>query len=205
MKLKFPSWGTTATGTAIGFAVGGPIGAPIGAAVGGVVDLLRRRRKKVIPAVALAILQRAAPGVPAAALSAAASVANATPPKEATALHDYMRKHMKIVWTGDPTAMLLIVNFQRAFMADPNAAAIRTKLKVAPTGFFDFPTSAALTFYTHDPVAPDPTTFLPKGGGGGAAGGIAASLGTGVVSSVTGSGGITGGGGTGGGGVSMSF
>ncbi len=100
----------------------------------------------------------AVPGVSPAAVQAAASTAPAATPPEATALYAYFQKYpydrmlgdtfWKSVHTG-----YLVGAFQAVFNKAPESATLGA---VPTNGLYDSKTAAALTLYTHDPVAADP-------------------------------------------------
>jgi hypothetical protein len=167
--MKWPKLTATVAGAATGFFVGGPIGAPIGAAAGGLVDWLRRPKHKAPPAAAMRVMVPA-PGVTPSQLAQASAAASIQIPKEASDLHNFLKGNpLGMIAFRTPTGLALIGAFQRHAMLDANlVSALGPQL---PTGTYDKRTSAALTFYTHDPIPPDPVTLIgppkPSGGGGG--------------------------------------
>ncbi len=168
--MKIPGYAGTLTGTALGAAAVGlglaalPLALPIGAAAGIIVDLLRRKHPAPPPQVMQSIMHFVpAPAQNAPAVAQASAKAAVSPPLQAVVLHSYLRAHpnLRVNMSRDLVLWTLISNFQVAFNNDPNAVKAFGGRKLAHNYKFDGPTAAALAFYTHDNIAPDPASFLP--------------------------------------------
>lgn len=123
--------------------------------------------KKLSPAAAhplaavhmAAVVAAAPPTTPPATLQAVATAAPATAPPEATALYAYFQKYPYdrmlggTFWRSAHTNYL-VTAFQSAFNSAPESATLGP---LKATGLYDGKTAAALTLYTHDPVAADPS------------------------------------------------
>jgi hypothetical protein len=187
--MKVPAIIGTVMGGALGAAAVGlgiatlPIALPVGLGAGIVVDLLRRNHHVALtvtppppPQVAATLAQYAPTAVQASAKAASA------PPAQATALHQYLVKHpaSRVGLSKDPAADMLVRMFQAAFNADAHAVAAFGNKKLPTNGAFGNATAAALMFYTHDPIPPDPMAVLtgPATTGGGPEVSVSLSVGT---------------------------
>src|SRR5271165_2001230 len=153
--MKIPSAIGTVLGGVLGAAAVGlgvaalPVALPVGLGAGIIVDLLRRKHHVEVtvtpppPPQVVAMLSRISPTTAQASAKAAAS-----PPAQATALHQYLVKHpaSRVNLSQDPTADLLVRMFQVAFNADAHAVKAFGNKKIPTNGAFGEVTAAALMF-----------------------------------------------------------
>lgn len=94
--------------------------------------------------------------------SAADNIRTGSAAPKAAMLHDFLKKNGT---NPNPVMQGMVQDFQKAANADINKYTddLGHKLMgiLPTTGVYDTPTSAALTLYTHDPIAPSPSAPKP--------------------------------------------
>lgn len=176
MKMTLPKWTGTAAGAVLG-AAALPFAWPVAVVIlgaGAASDVWRHKHGHALAITAgpgagttaaapphaqvMKIIIAASPKAAAApaAATAASLKAAAAPPVAATDLHNYLVKYPgdrmvegATFFTIAPVPQL-VTDFQNAFNADATAVAALGKLTAH--GRYDGQTSAALAFYTHDPI-----------------------------------------------------
>ena len=175
-KIALPSWTGTAAGGIAGLALAGvglvalPIAIPVALVAGAGLDLYRHKHGHKLtigvagppappPIQVMKMIVHASPKAAAAPIAAAAAsqAAAAAPIPEATRLQDYLVKYPgdRIVEGATFFALApvpgLVTDFQTAFNKD--APAVKALGTLPVTGAYDASTSAALAYYTHEPIA----------------------------------------------------
>ena len=176
-KIALPSWTGTAAGGIAGLALAGvglvalPIAIPVALVAGAGLDLYRHKHGHKLtigvaggpsaapPLQVMKMIVHASPKAAAAPVAAAAAsqAAAAAPIPEATRLQDYLMKYpgdrivMGPMFFQNAPVPGLVTDFQTAFNND--APAVKALGTLPVTGAYDASTSAALAYYTHEPIA----------------------------------------------------